>query len=129
MLHAACYTDGAPADLYLTRILEGSRVSIHYFNSADELLILAQRFNLDMIYMGTSHTESGQALRLIDSVRMIKNHTYLAIIPTILYYPQTTDTVLHTAYENGAEEVFSESIPHHIARIKTNHIDQRIQLI
>lgn len=125
MLHAACYTDGAVAELYLTRILEGSRVSVHHFTNANELLILAQRFTLDLIYLGTIHTESGAALQLIDTVRMIKNHTYLAIIPTVLYYPKVSDTILHTAYENGAEEVFSEDVPHHISRIKTTMLIQR----
>ncbi|MCP4568123.1 MAG: diguanylate cyclase [FCB group bacterium] len=125
MLHAACYTEGAMAELYLTRIMEGSRVSVHHFTNANELLILAQRFTLDMIYLGTTNIESGATLQLIDTVRMIKNHTYLAIIPTVLYYPQVSDTVLHTAYENGAEEVFSELVPHHIARIKTTMLIQR----
>lgn len=125
MLHAACNTSGPKAELYLTRILEDSQVSMHYFSNSAELLTLAQRFPLDLIFLGTGVPAKEASLKLVDTVRMIKNHTYLAIIPTVLYYPETNDTILHTAYENGAEEVFSEDVPHHIARVKTRMLIDR----
>ncbi len=125
MPHIACYIDGAKVEHYLNRLIEGRRISRHYFQTTDELLTLAQRFPLDLVFMGTTRTENESILRLLDMVRHIKNHTYLAIIPTILYHPDPNDNTLLAAYENSAEEFYSESVPIHIARIKTTMLIQR----
>jgi diguanylate cyclase (GGDEF)-like protein len=110
---------------YLNRLIEGRRISRHYYETADELLTLAQRFPLDLVFMGTTRMDNESVLRLLDMVRHIKDHTYLAIIPTILYHPDPNDNTLLAAYENGAEEFYSESVPIHIARIKTMMLIQR----
>lgn len=125
MQHIACYIDGAKVEHYLNRLVEGRRISRHYYETADELLTLAQRFPLDLVFMGTTRTDNESVLRLLDMVRHIKDHTYLAIIPTILYHPDPNDNTLLAAYENGAEEFYSESVPIHIARIKTMMLIQR----
>ncbi len=125
MLHVAACIEGAQADYYLTRILEGRRTSLHYFQSVEQLLTLAQRFGLDLIYLGTNCRDDDAVFRVLETIRAIKNHTYLAITPTILYHPQPNDATLLAAYENGVEELFSDALPVHIARIRTTMLIQR----
>lgn len=125
MSHLACHIDGAKVEDYLNRLVEGQRISRHYFHTADELLTLAQRFPLDLVFMGTTKTDEESVLRLLDLVRHIKDHTYLSIIPTIVYHPEPMNNTILAAYENGAEEFYSESTPIHIAKIKTSMLIQR----
>jgi len=125
MLHIAVNSEGSRAEYYLTRIIEDKRVSIHYFKSIDELLTLAQRFALDLIYMGVARADGPESMRILEQVRSIKNHTYLAITPVVIYHPQPDDNLLLAAYENGTEEVLSDAMPPHIARVKTTMLIQR----
>jgi diguanylate cyclase (GGDEF)-like protein len=125
MLHVASFATGTRAEFYLSRIIEDRRVSLHRFASIDELLVLAQRFILDLIYIGTGDIPADEFMKTLDMIHRIKNHTYLAIIPTVIYHPQPADTMLTAAYENGAEEVFTEKLPAHIARVKTMMLIQR----
>ncbi len=125
MLHVASSAMGTRAEFYLSRIIEDRRVSLHRFASIDELLVLAQRFTLDLIYVGTGDISADEFMKTLDMIRRIKNHTYLAIIPTVIYHPHPGDTILTAAFENGAEEVFSEKLPVHIACVKTMMLIQR----
>jgi diguanylate cyclase (GGDEF)-like protein len=125
MLHVASFATGTRAEFYLSRIIENQRVSLHLFTSIDELLVLAQRFTLDLIYIGTGEVSADDFMKILEMIRRIKNHTYLAIIPTVVYHPQPGDTILTAAYENGAEEVFTEKLPANIARVKTLMLIQR----
>jgi GGDEF domain-containing protein len=119
MLHVASFFDGALAEYYLGRVLEDKKISMHRFNTIEELLTLAQRFSLDLIYMGSARPDKEPMTRILDMARRIKSHTYLAIIPTVLFQPAPEDNTLTAAYENGVEEFFSEAIPSHIAKVKT----------
>ena len=125
MKHVAIHITGAKAEYYLTRILEESHVSLHRFTTLEELLTLAQRFSLDLIFMGTGEGEDSELMRLLEMTRRIKDHTFLAIAPTVLYHPHPDDNDLTAAFENGAEEVFSDAIPPHIAKVKTSMIIAR----
>lgn len=124
-MHVAWFVSGTRAEFYLSRIIENRRVSLHRFESIDELLILAQRFTLDLIYIGTGEIPADEFMKTLDLIRRLKNHTYLAIIPTVIYHPQPTDTILTAAFENGAEEVFTEKLPAYIARVKIVMLIQR----
>lgn len=125
MLHAACHVRGAKAENYLSKILEDGEVSMHRFDNLEELLTLAQRFTLDLIYLGVSGSKGEEINKLLDMVRLIKDHIYLAIIPTILYQPDPDDTSLTAAFENGAEEFYSDAIAAHIAQVKTAMLIRR----
>lgn len=125
MLHVASFATGTRAEFYLSRIIEDRRVSMHRFGSMDELLILAQRFTLDLVYIGTGDISADEFMKTLDMIHRIKNHTYLAIIPTVVYHPQPSDTAVTAAFENGAEDVFTEKLPAHIARVKTMMLIQR----
>jgi GGDEF domain-containing protein len=125
MLHVACYSEGALAEFYLARVLEDKKLSMHRFHTVDDLLTLAQRFMLDLIFLGSSRPDKEPMTRILDMTRRVKNHTYLAIIPTILFQPSPEDNTLTAAYENGAEEFFSDSMPSHIAKVKTSMLLSR----
>ncbi|MFH1699243.1 MAG: GGDEF domain-containing protein [Candidatus Zixiibacteriota bacterium] len=125
MLHIACHTQGTQAEFFLSRIIEGKKASMHRFSTVEELLTLAQRFTLDLAYMGTSGSGDGSIINILEMVRRIKDHTYLAILPTILYQPRPEDNSLTAAFENGAEEFFTDEIPMNIARTKTVMIINR----
>lgn len=125
MLHIACYIDGTQAEHYFNRLMEGQHISRHDFRTANELLTLAQRFPLEIVMMGTARTDNESIIRLLDMIRRIKDHTYLSIIPTALYHPQPDDSMILSAFENGAEEFFSERIPIHIAKIRSSMMIRR----
>ena len=125
LLHIACQTDGTESEYFLNRLLEDRRCSLHYFTTHQELLVIARRYNLDLIFIGVSRRDEGLLLRQLDTVRMIKSHTYLAIIPTVLYHIAPDDNSIVAAYENGAEEIFTSLVPLHIARIKTAMLIER----
>jgi len=125
MLHVASHTDGSTADLYLSRMMEEKKVSIHPFHTGSELLTLAQRFTLDMIYIGLTKIEIEPVVKALDLIRLIKHHTYLAIIPTVLYHPQPADSTVLAAYENGVEEVFSDAMQIRVAKVKAMMLMQR----
>ncbi len=105
--------------------MKGAHVSLHRFSSVEELLTLAQRFTLDLIFVGTGELSFDEFLYILEMLRRVKNHTYLAIIPAVVYHPNPTDTILTAAFENGVEEVFTDKISFHIARTKIHMLIQR----
>ncbi|MEE9441698.1 MAG: GGDEF domain-containing protein [candidate division Zixibacteria bacterium] len=125
MLHIANHTQGNQAEFFFSRIIEGKQVSLHRFSTIEELLTLAQRFNLDLAFMGTSGSGNGSIMHILEMNRRIKDHTYLAILPTVLYQPEPENTTLTAAFENGADEFFTDAIPLNIARTKTVMIIHR----
>lgn len=125
MRHVAVHLDGPQAEYFLSRIFEDTKVARHYFETVEELLTLAQRFTLDLIFIGGSGQDDDPVFGILDTVRAIKSHTYLSIIPTILYHPRPSDTTLLAAYESGAEEFYSDAVPVRIARVKTGMLIQR----
>jgi diguanylate cyclase (GGDEF)-like protein len=125
MRHVAGYTSGAKAEVYLSRVVENGQLSLHSFRTVDELLTLAQRFTLDLVFMGGTAADQSNDIKLLDMIRTIKSHTYLCITPTVMYHPDPTDTTITAAYENGAEEVFSDAISPNIARVKTAMLIRR----
>ncbi len=125
MVHIACHIDGAKAEHYFSRLVEKQQISRHDFATTDELLTLAQRFPLELVFIGDTRTDEESILRLLDLIRHIKDHTYLSIIPTILYSPHPDDSEILAAYENGAEEFYSDQIPIHIAKMKSSMLIKR----
>ncbi|MDD4053082.1 MAG: GGDEF domain-containing protein [candidate division Zixibacteria bacterium] len=125
MRHVAVHLDGPQAEVFLSRILDKKQVSRHYFRSVEDLLTLAQRFSLDLIFIGGSGEDDDPVFGILDTVRAIKTHTYLSIIPTILYHPNPADTTQLAAYESGAEEFYSDAVPISIAKVKTGMLIER----
>lgn len=125
MLHVAVHSVGAKSDFFLNQIMAEDQISFHRFTLLNELLVLAQRFTLDLIYIGAGEDGDEAMMRILELTRRIKDHTFLAIVPTVLYYPEPDDNDLTAAFENGAEEFYTAKTPSNIARVKTAMIIKR----
>ncbi|MCX6826179.1 MAG: GGDEF domain-containing protein [candidate division Zixibacteria bacterium] len=99
MFHCACRQEGVDVVFYLSKSFEGEKISFHYFRTIDELLILSQRYHLDLVII----TGTGEFLKEVEMVRLMKDHIFLAIIPTILYHPEPSESILAAGFENGVD--------------------------
>lgn len=99
MFHCACRQEGIDIAFYLLKSFTKERVSFHYFHTIDELLVLSQRYHIDIVVIAGN----GEFSTELKMVHLIKNHIFLAVIPTILYHPNPGDDLLMAGYENGAE--------------------------
>ena len=48
MFHCAVRQEGVDIAFFLSKAFAESNISLHYFRSLDELLILSQRYHLDL---------------------------------------------------------------------------------
>jgi diguanylate cyclase (GGDEF)-like protein len=99
MFHCALRQEGVDVIFHLSRSFEREKISFHYFRTLDELLVLSQRFHLDLVIIAGK----GEFLKEIEMVRLMKDHIFLAIIPTILYHPEPSEPLLMTGYVNGTD--------------------------
>jgi len=99
MFHCACRQEEIDIAFYLMKSFSREKVSFHYFRTIDELLILSQRYHLDLIVIAGKGTFEIE----LNIVRLIKSHIFLSVIPTILYHPDPGDSALMAGFENGAE--------------------------
>jgi diguanylate cyclase (GGDEF)-like protein len=99
MFHCACRQEGVDIVFYLSRMFAKDKISFHYFRTIDELLMLSQRYHIDLVILAGK----GEFLREIEMVRLMKEHIFLAIIPTVLFHPNPPETTLMAAYENGVD--------------------------
>ncbi len=99
MFHLACRQNDIDLVYHLMRSFRKERMSFHYFKSVDELLMLSQRYHLDLIIIAGK----GDFLAELDIVRTIKNHIFLAIIPAMMYHPDPSEDILVSGYQNGAD--------------------------
>jgi diguanylate cyclase (GGDEF)-like protein len=100
MFHCACRQEKIDVIYHLLRSFKKEKLSIHYFSSLDELLMLSQRFHLDLVLVAGN----GDFISELEMARAIKNHIFLAVIPTILYHPEPAEEMLVIGYQNGADD-------------------------
>jgi diguanylate cyclase (GGDEF)-like protein len=100
MFHCACRQEGIDVIFPLSKLFAKEKISFHYFRSIEELLVLSQRYQLDLAIIAGQ----GDFAKELEMVQLMKNHIFLAIIPTVLYHPDPTETILLTAYENGVDQ-------------------------
>ncbi len=100
MFHCAIKQEGVDIAFNISRAFEKERLGIHYFRTIDELLLLSQRFSLNLAVIAGK----GDFLKEIEMVRLIKSHVFLAVIPTVMYHPDPTESILISGYENGVDE-------------------------
>jgi len=99
MFHCACRQEDVDIVFFLSRMFEKDKISFHYFRTTEELLVLSQRYQLDLVIIAGK----GEFLKEIEMVRLMKEHIFLAIIPTVLYHPNPPEATLMTAYVNGVD--------------------------
>jgi diguanylate cyclase (GGDEF)-like protein len=99
MFHCACRQEGIDVVFNISRVFDKDGISFHYFRTIDELLILSQRYDIDLaIIAGT-----GDFLKEVELVRMMKDHIFLSIIPSVLYHPHPPEGILVAGFQNGAD--------------------------
>jgi len=100
MFHCAYKQSGVDIVYDLSRGLGGEALSFHYFDTLDELLILSQRYPLDLIVIAGT----GDYINELNLVRLVKNNIFLSIIPTVLYHPDPGEGILIAGFQNGVDE-------------------------
>jgi diguanylate cyclase (GGDEF)-like protein len=99
MFHCACRQDGVDVGFRLSKVFTKEEISFHYFRSLEELLIISQRFQIDLaLIAGTK-----DFLAELELVRLMKSHIFLSIIPTVLYHPDPREDMLVAGFQNGAD--------------------------
>jgi len=91
----------------IERSYKKGTISFHYFNTLNELLILSQRFHLDLqrFHLDLAVIAAkGDFLKELELVRLMKSHIFLSIIPTVLYHPDPPDDILIAGFQNGVDE-------------------------
>ena len=99
MFHCACRQEGIEVAYHLLKSFAEEKVSLHYFKTIEELLILSQRYHLDLILIAGKESFGTE----LEMVNLIKSHIFLAVIPTILFHPDPSEKAIISGYENGAE--------------------------
>jgi diguanylate cyclase (GGDEF)-like protein len=99
MFHCACRQREIDIIFHLMNAFKEEQVSFHYFKTVDDLLLLSQRFHLDLAVIA-GKGDFGAELEMI---RLIKNQIFLMITPVVLYHPEPDEGDLIAGYENGAD--------------------------
>lgn len=99
MFHCACRQEGVDVVYKLSKSFVRDGISFHYFRTIDELLVLSQRYHIDLAIIA-GDTDFIKELELIG---LIKNNVFLSIIPTVLYHPDPPEEALIGGFENGAD--------------------------
>ncbi len=99
MFHLACRQMDVDVMYPLLNSFKKEKVSFHYFKTFEELLTLSQRYHIDIILLAGI----GDFMAELEMARTIKNHIFLAVIPTVLYHPEPSEHLLISGYQNGAD--------------------------
>ena len=100
MFHCAIRQDEMDIAYRIEKSHPRDVLSLHFFNTLDELLVLSQRFHLDLALVAGS----GDFLRELEMVRLMKSHIFLSIVPTVLYHPEPSEDILVAGFQNGVDE-------------------------
>ncbi|UCD94699.1 MAG: diguanylate cyclase [Candidatus Zixiibacteriota bacterium] len=99
MFHCACRQDGINIDSRLSKAFSKEEISFHHFKTIQELLVISQRFQIDMVLIAGSKN----FLAELELVRLAKSHIFLSIIPTVLYHTNPSENLLIAGFQNGAD--------------------------
>ena len=119
--HFALKQDGVSLDFYLERFYNSNQISLHYFNSFEQLVTICQRFPVDAILIGGR----SDFLREIELVQAIKQNVFLSIIPVILHHPNPETSIVVAAYENGAEDFLYGEWKDKLVRVRIKRVIER----
>ena len=121
--HFALKQDNVNLDFHLEQFYHSSKISLHYFDSFEQLVAICQRFPIDAIVIGGK----SDFLREIELVQAIKQNIFLSIIPIILYHPAPEVSVIVAAYENGAEDFLYGEWKDKLVKVRIKRVIERNQ--
>jgi diguanylate cyclase (GGDEF)-like protein len=91
---------GVSLDFHLEQFYRDQRLSLHFFDSFEELVHICHRHDISAILIGGK----SEFFREVELVRTIKQNILLSTIPVLLFHPDPDLATLIAAYENGAED-------------------------
>jgi diguanylate cyclase (GGDEF)-like protein len=121
--HFALRQDNVNLDFHLEQFYRSNKISLHYFESFEQLVTICQRFSIDTIVIGGK----SDFLREIELVQAIKQNVFLSIIPIILYHPAPEVNVIVAAYENGAEDFIYGEWKDKLVKVRIKRVIERSQ--
>jgi len=121
MFHCACKQEGVDLIFRLSKIYEKDEISFHYFRTIDELLVISQRYQLDLIIIAGT----GNFMKELELVRMVKSHIFLSIIPTVLYHTDPAEDIIISGFQNGVEEFLYGSWKDKLFEVRLKMVAER----
>lgn len=98
--HFALRQSEVSLDFHLEQYFKDQEINFHYFRSFGELVIICQRFPVDLIFLASRSNMNSD----IEILRSIKSNVFLSITPVIVVHPDPDDNDIVAVFENGAEE-------------------------
>ncbi len=98
--HFALRQSEVNLDFHLEQYFKDQETNFHYFRTFDELVIICQRFPVDLIFLASRSNMNSD----IEILRSIKSNVFLSITPVIVVHPEPDDNDIVAVYENGAED-------------------------
>ncbi|MEE8403761.1 MAG: diguanylate cyclase [candidate division Zixibacteria bacterium] len=98
--HFALRQSEVNLDFHLEQYFKDQETNFHYFRTFDELVIICQRFPVDLIFLASRSNMNAD----IEILRSIKSNVFLSITPVIVVNPEPDDNDIVAVFENGAEE-------------------------
>ncbi|NOY87903.1 MAG: diguanylate cyclase [FCB group bacterium] len=119
--HFALKQDSLSIDIYLEQFFKNNKISFHFFEGLEDLLIICQRFPIDVIIIGGK----GLFIKEIELVRAVKENVFLAIIPIILFHPGPDENIVIAAYQKGAEDFIYGDWREKLVEVKIKKVIER----
>jgi len=108
-------------DFYLEQFFRDQEINVHYFRSFDELIIICQRFQIDIIFLASRSNLKSE----IDLLHSIKKNVFLSITPVIVVHPDPDDSDIVAVFENGAEEFIYGEWVDRLVRVRISRVIER----
>jgi len=108
-------------DFHLERFFRSNNMSLHYFDTFDQLVTICQRFPIDVILMGSR----GSGVREVELIRAIKDNVFLRIAPIIMFHPEPDESIVVAAYQAGAEDFIYGDWRDKLVQVRIKRVIQR----
>ncbi len=100
MYHFAIKQSGLNLDFHVSQFFKSTAISVHLFDTFEQLITTCQRFPVDVIMIAGK----GSFIKEVELVRSIKENVFMSIIPIILFHAEPDENVVIAAYQKGAED-------------------------
>jgi len=119
--HFALRRGSVDLDFHLRNFYRHKDVSVHFFDTFDELIAVCQRYQINVIVVASG----GRLVSEIELLRSIKCNVFLSIIPVVLYHPNPSQADVIAAYENGVEDFIYGDWSDRLVEVRINRAIER----
>ncbi len=110
-------------DFHLQQYFSKSQISLHFYDTFEELVIICQRHEIDIIILAGG--EENIFIKEVEMVSLIKRNMFLAIIPVILFHPSPDEHLVITAYQAGVEDFIYGDWKEKLVEVRIQKIIER----